>query len=288
MESKSKCIVIVGLGLIGGSLAKALKACGYYIVGIDKKESALKIAKRQKVINEGYTKLNKQALRNVNLIFLSTPLSTIPFYIREIAKTIKHDVILTDTGSTKHEICKIAKKVLPKNITFIGGHPMSGTEKQGFKFSDRNLFKNCVWLLTPSSKTSRRAIKTVEKIIKQVGAKVLTITPEEHDKAVCLISHLPLLASIGLCETVRNIKDSKLRRLAETIASSGFRDTTRIAGGNPELNLDLIRSNNSNLTILLTNYQRELEKIIKESKVQPTKLLENLERVSKWRNELYE
>ena len=141
MESKSKCIVVVGLGLIGGSLAKALKARGYYIVGIDKKESALKIAKKQKVINEGYTKLSNQALKNVNLIFLSTPLSLIPFYIKEIAKTIKHDVILTDTGSTKQEICKIAKKNLPRNITFIGGHPMSGTEKQGFKFSDRTYLK---------------------------------------------------------------------------------------------------------------------------------------------------
>ena len=279
-------IAIIGLGLIGGSLAKALKARGYYIVGIDKKESTLKIVKKQKVINKGYTKLNKQALKNVSLIFLATPLSSIPFYIKEIAKTIKHDVILTDTGSTKQEICKIAKKILPRNITFIGGHPMSGTEKQGFKFSDRNLFKSCMWLLTPSSKTSRRTVKTLEKIIRQVGAKVLTTTPEEHDKSVCLVSHLPLLASIGLCETVRSIKDKKLGRLAEAIVSSGFRDTTRIAGGNPELNYDLITSNLPKLEKLLPKYFEELGKMVKLAKEKPSKLEKDLSIVSMWRSSL--
>ena len=287
MKDRIKHIGIIGLGLIGGSLAKALKARGYYITGIDKKESTLKIAKKQKVINKGYTKLNKQALRNVSLIFLATPLSTIPFYIKEIAKMVKHDVILTDTGSTKQEICKIAKKVLPKNITFIGGHPMAGTEKTGFEFSDKNLFKNCVWLLTSVNKNTKQEIKILQKIFKQIGAKALVTTLDVHDKAVCLISHLPLLASIGLCETVRNIKDKKLRRLAEAIASSGFRDTTRIAGGNPELNSDLLRSSNANLKILLTNYKRELENTLKEAKAQPNKLLKNLKIVSNWRNKLY-
>lgn len=289
MKTKIKHIAIIGLGLIGGSLAKALKAKGYKIVGITKSLKTIKQAKKEKAINIGYTKLSPTVFKNIDLIFIATPLNLIPLYIRKISKTVKHEVVLTDVGSTKSEICNFAKKALPKNITFIGGHPMAGNENSGFSFAQKSLFKNCAWILTPQdkSKKTKEALKTLNEIIKQIGAKPVITDLYKHDKAVALISHLPLVASIGLCEVVKKLKDHKLQNLAILTTSSGFRDTTRIAGGNPEMNSNLIISNFKNLSGLLSRYNNELKKIIRLAKKNPKKFRTTLVTISKWRNNLY-
>ena len=289
IENKIKHIAIVGLGLIGGSLALALKVNGYHVTGITKSSDTLAKAKKEKAIDIGYTELNSEVLNNVDLIFLAPPLLNIPEYINQIATSVKKEIILTDVGSTKLEICNLAKKTLPENITFIGGHPMAGTEKTGFTFAQVGLFKDCAWILTPLDNTekTKQAIKTLENIIIQIGSKLILANPEKHDQAVALISHLPLLISIGLCQIVRNLKDLEVQNLATLIASSGFRDTTRIGGGNPLMNSNLLTSNLSQITDVLPAYSKELETIIKLVKEQPETLLKSLFEINEWRNKLY-
>lgn len=288
-ENKIKRIAIVGLGLIGGSLAMALKVNGYCIVGITKTNETLSNAKNAKAIDEGYLELTEKALKDIDLIILSTPLTQIEHYIEQVSKIVKKEIILTDVGSTKLEICNFARKVLPQNITFIGGHPMAGTEKAGFLSSQITLFKNCAWLLTPISNNdkSQKALLALKSIVQQVGAKPIVTIPEKHDLAVALVSHLPLLVSIGLCQIVQSLDDPELKHLTSLIASSGFRDTTRIGGGNPEMNSNLLTSNYFQLAELLPKYYKELQKLINLAKENPKLLQESLSKINEWRAKLY-
>ncbi|OGI08893.1 MAG: hypothetical protein A3I68_03380 [Candidatus Melainabacteria bacterium RIFCSPLOWO2_02_FULL_35_15] len=291
VQYKIKNIAIIGLGLIGGSIAKALKIKGYKIIGITKNPKTIRLALKEKAINKGYTKLNSQSLENIDLIFICTPLHLITTYLNKISKLkLKKGVIITDVGSTKSEICNHAKKIFSVlhstfriSHFFIGGHPMAGTEKSGFSAAQKDLFKNCAWILTPANKNNRllTAIKTV---VKKTGAKPIIINPEKHDKAVALVSHLPLLASIGLCQTV---KESNFRELASTVASGGFRDSTRIAGGNPGMNSNLLISNLPILKKLLPVYIKELNNIIRMANTKSKNLHKKLNTVSRWRNSLY-
>ncbi|MBI2995816.1 MAG: prephenate dehydrogenase/arogenate dehydrogenase family protein [Candidatus Melainabacteria bacterium] len=288
-ENKTKCIAIIGLGLIGGSLAKALKGKGYTVIGITRNPKTIKLAKKEKAIDIGSTKPDSKVLKKADVIFIATPLRFIPDYIKKIAALkLKKEVIVTDVGSTKVKICKIAKQyflpsrrfaVSPARF-FIGGHPMAGTEHAGFSASKKDLFKNCTWILTPTDK-NKKLIKGIKKIITRIHAKPIITTPEKHDKAVALISHFPLLVSIGLCQLVKNTNDKKLKKLAMTIASSGFRDTTRIAGGNPEMSLGLLTSNSNELVQLLPRYFKELKKALKLA------TLKNLKSIQEWRNSLF-
>lgn len=300
MTSKSniKNIAIIGLGLIGGSLAKALKGKGFSVTGITKNPKTIKLALKEKVISRGFTKLSLKALENIDIVFICTPLPLIKDYLNKISKLkLNNKFIITDAGSTKSEICKYAKKVFsPKHSIlktqysmlntqyfFIGGHPMAGTEKSGFTASEKDLFKNRAWILTPTKKDNV-TLNKLNTIIKKVGGIPIITTPEEHDQAVALISHLPLLTSIGLCQIT---KKSKFNKLASMIASSGFRDTTRIAGGNPEMNSNLLLSNSIELQKLLPLYLKELNNLLKMAKTKSTNLYKELNIVGNWRSRLY-
>lgn len=280
-NKKIKRIAIIGLGLIGGSLAKVLKN-KYEIIGISRSKSTIQKALKQKVINKGYLEVNKNTLSGVDLVFICTPLSLITEKIKELSKVLKHEVIVTDVGSTKSEICSFAIKTLPSNITFIGGHPMAGNEFSGIDYADKALFKNTAWILTPVG-NHKSQIRKLENVINMTGAKILISNPKEHDEAAALISHLPILISASLCNLVSGLKNKKLKTLAEKLASSGFRDTTRIAGGNPKLNFDLTESNSNEISKLLLLYIDEIKRI---SKLKNGALLE-FTKISSWRKKLY-
>ena len=270
----NKSVAIIGLGLIGGSLAKVLKKKGYKVIGIDKNKKSLILA-----------------LQKVEVVFIATPLSEITKYIKLIFKLAKKNqkLIVTDVGSTKSEICDYAAKHTARRSLqlFIGGHPMAGSEKTGFKYSDESLFKNRKWVLTPTNKNheTRSALITLKKIINDTGAKVILASPNEHDKAVALISHFPLIASLALCNLVRNIKDKQLRELAENLASSGFRDVTRIAGGNPEMNSNMIFSNKEELKTLHKQYKVIFKKLFTDMS-NKNKLKNYLSEITAWRNNM--
>lgn len=288
MKKKVKRIAIIGLGLIGGSLALSLSKHGYEIIGITRNLSTLKHAKKIKAISKGYTNLTTKSLEMVDIVFIATPLSLITEYIKKISKLAKHDLILTDVGSTKASICKTAK-ALKSNITFIGGHPMAGTEHSGFAAAQKELFKNCAWILTPAktSDKSKPAVKILSNILNKTGAKLILTSPEKHDKAVALISHLPIVTSFALCQSVNKLHNAETKRLAMTFASSGFRDTTRVAAGNPEMNHSILKLNISEISNFLPVYIQELQNTIKLLKKDPRKLMTDLENIQNWRKKLY-
>lgn len=277
-----KHIAIIGLGLIGGSLAKALKAKGYNIIGIDTNKKTISLAKQEKTIDIGYTKLNKKSLIDVDIVFIATPLDFISGYLKQISELQSEKaIIVTDTGSTKAEICNYAKKLLYP--CFIGGHPMAGTEHSGYEYSNKNLFKNKSWVLIPTV-NDKQSIKILQEIITIIGAKPVLAKPLEHDLAVALISHLPLLISVALCRLVMNTKNPSTRKLAISLAASGFKDMTRIAGGNPEMNSNLLKSNLPNILKLIPEYSKEVEVILSMAKNNPRKLFLGLKTTKSWRN----
>lgn len=283
-------IAVIGLGLIGGSLAKVLKKKGYRVLGFTKKKSTLTFAKKHKIIDIGYTKLTLNNLKTVEIIFLCVPIPVIPDYIKQISKLVKHEIILTDVGSVKNNICNIAEKVLPENIVFIGGHSMAGNENKGIGFIDHKLFNKCAWILTPSSVSleQKNALKKLKSIVKQIGSVPIILDSESHDTACGFISHLPLLLSVGLCELIKNIKDVRLKNLAMLLASSGFRDVTRIAGGNVDLNHDLLTLNNSKLQKISVQCLRELRCLLNVSKQKNQNFKKTLLSVSNWRKQMYD
>ncbi len=281
-KSKSKRIAVIGLGLIGGSLAKALSKKGYEVTGISKSEKTIKNALKGKAIKKGFLNITSNSLNDVEIIFICTPLSLVKDKIKEISKVAKNKLILTDVGSTKSDICNYAKKVLPKNITFVGGHPMAGNEFSGFNYADEKLFKNCTWVLIKENKNIE-ALKPLEKVIKEVEAKVVISDSHAHDKAVAIISHLPILVSSALCKLLMDLKDEKIKKLGLILAASGFRDTTRVASGNPKLSSDLLSINQKEIKKLLPLYLNYL-KIINFSE---PKFLKELEKISLFRQKMY-
>ena len=299
-NNKSKKVAIIGLGLIGGSLAKALKRAGYKVVGIDKDLETLKAAKKSNIIISDFTEANKKSLTDVDIVFICTPLSLISAYLKKISKlTLKKEIIITDVGSTKFEICNYAAKLSPPSklisgrdlprpyICFIGGHPMAGTEKIGFQYSKEDLFKDCIWVLTPTAddKRTKHALNKLKKTILKLKANPIITSPDEHDKAAAIISHFPLLVSLGLCQIVKNVKDKKLKNLVVKMASSGFKDMTRIAGGNTMLSSEILRSNRNEVKKILPNYILELNKLLKSSNIS-NKLKKEILEISKWRSKL--
>jgi prephenate dehydrogenase len=287
MKNSLKNIAIIGLGLIGGSLAKVLKGKKYHITGITRSRETIKSALREKVIDKGFTVLTPNALNGVDLIILAVPLSLIKQYIKKIAAIVKRKTVLTDVGSTKSEICKFANAVLPHNILFIGGHPMAGTENAGFKSSAKNLFKDAAWVLTPYGKRKSKALNELKSLIKKTGAVPIITSSEKHDLAVALISHIPLLISSSICSVVKDQKYKELKTLSLMLASSGFRDVTRIAGGNPELSKDLIISNLNNIKKLMPLYNSALNKLLISSRSRSQNLIKSLKEISNWRNGIY-
>ncbi len=186
-------------------------------------------------------------------------------------------------------ICKTAKTLKSKNITFIGGHPMAGTEHSGFAAAQKELFKNRAWILTSTegNDKSKSALKILSNIISKTGAQLVLTTPEKHDKAVALISHLPIITAFAHCQSVNKLNDLKVKRLAMTFASSGFKDTTRVAAGNPEMNHSILKLNMSRNSNFLSLYIKELQSTIKLLKKDPKKLMTSLKNIQKWRKNLY-
>lgn len=288
-KKKINRIAVIGLGLIGGSLAYSLSKAGYEVIGVTRNLQTLKLAKKNKVISKGYTKLSSTVLKNIDLVFIATPLHLITNYIKQIANLkLRNQIIITDVGSTKFEICNFAKNQLFPSQCFIGGHPMAGTEHSGFAALQKNLFKGAAWALTPidKNKKSQHALKILSEVISKICARLIITTPEKHDKAVALISHMPILVAIGLCQLVQSLKDPKIKKLAITLASSGFRDMTRVASGNAEMSHSILKSNMNHLLKLSLDYCKEIQQVLRLLNKNPKKLLAELKTIRKWRRDL--
>lgn len=246
-----KRVTIVGVGLMGGSLGMALKKykVAREVVGLSHRQASLMDALKVKAIDIAETDIQK-GIRNSDLIVMATPVESIVKLLTSIAPYVKRGAIVTDVGSAKTEIVEFAEKKLQQSNMFVGSHPLVGSEKKGVENSTAELFQGGRCILTPTQNTHRGALEKVKKMWTKVGAEVSIISCQEHDEILSYTSHLPHLLAFGLMETV---PDNCL-----PYASSGLRDTTRIASSSAQLWNDICMSNAKNVVKALDQYVNNL------------------------------
>ena len=252
-------VVIVGPGLIGGSLGMALRArrLAGKVVGVGHRRESLKKAVQAGAIDSGTLNL-QSAVRDADLVVLATGVGVIPRQAAEAAPCMKKGAILTDVGSAKGSVCRAVEEALsgpPKSdVRFVGGHPLAGSEQRGIGAARRDLFRGAVCILTPSPRTDpdRSALAAVRAMWEDAGCAVTEMSPKKHDKLLAQISHLPHAAAVCL---INAVPDDALR-----LAARGFLDTTRVASGDPALWADICIANRRALRGALTALSREMKK----------------------------
>lgn len=250
---------IVGLGLIGGSLAKALREAfaSSIIVGFNRRKEPRIMAISEKVCDIVTDKIDNSFSR-CDYIFLCTPVEYNVDYLKLLKPYAVADTIITDAGSTKQRIHEAVCE-LDMEEHFIGGHPMAGSEKTGYEFSSAWLFRNAYYPITPTAKSPKDKVDLLETIVKLIGAKPVILDPEEHDYAVAGISHLPHLIAASLTNLIKE-KDST-NHMMKKLAANGFKDTTRIAASSPDMWEQICTTNTDNISSLLEEYILELTKL---------------------------
>lgn len=244
-------IGVIGLGLIGGSIFKDLKRLNYDVIAVSQSQSGEGIFKDYSVLTD------------CDLVFVCTAMNKTLAVLDKLETILPPQTVVTDVCSLKRFVCQ---KQRPYN--FIPSHPMAGTEKQGFENSFEGLFKGAKWVITKTTVTHGKGVpKMLLDIIRQLGAAPVITTPEEHDEAVALISHMPMVVAQGI------FKAAEGNKLALEIAASGFRDMTRLAMSNTEMANDMVTMNADNIEksllclyksigdLTCKDYQSQIEKI---------------------------
>ncbi len=255
-------VFVIGLGLIGGSLALCIKKehPESIIYGYDISQDNLKLAKMLGVIDEIATTIEIGA-QSADLIIISTPVKETEKIIDILsAMELKQNVVITDVGSTKSVITNKSQVLLNKGVTFIGGHPMAGSHKSGVSASKVILFENAFYLLTPHEQISDQKVQQLLKWLKGTNAKFLIISPEEHDLLAGTISHMPHIVAASLVHQADHI--SERHELVTRLAAGGFRDITRIASSSPSMWRDILIHNKNVLIELLNDWKQEMDKVL--------------------------
>ncbi|MBR6126337.1 prephenate dehydrogenase/arogenate dehydrogenase family protein [bacterium] len=232
-------IGVIGLGLIGGSIFKNILE--------NKKHEPVGISR---TVNEFNVSNNYENLKECDLVFVCTPMNKTLEILDKLNCILDKKTVVTDVCSLKEFVSK-----KNYNYKFIPSHPMAGTEHSGWEYSFPDLFKGATWAITPREDTDKQDFELLKGVIEELGANVILTTPQEHDKAVALISHAPMLIAQALC---KNIEDN---RLAQNLASSGFRDTTRLALSNTEMANDMIVMNRENIKDVVKMLNSNIEKL---------------------------
>lgn len=255
-----KSISIIGLGLIGGSLARALrqKHPELELFAVDTYSPSLRQAEEEGVIDKGYCECSSDIF-NSDIIFICTTVSKATQYIVQLSDKIKENCILTDVASTKREICSFVERLSSPPI-FIGGHPMAGTEKSGYSNSFAHLFENAYYVLTPTSASKGSSVNTVKELLKDIGALPIIVSPELHDLVTGCISHVPHVIASALVNLAKKKENSD--GLIKLLAAGGFKDITRIASSNPGMWENIILSNSEVVVKLLEDYNEIINRFI--------------------------
>ncbi|MDP5337812.1 MAG: prephenate/arogenate dehydrogenase [Nodularia sp. (in: cyanobacteria)] len=249
-------IGILGLGLIGGSLGYDLRSLGHHVLGVSRRSSTCSRAIALGSVDEASVDMSLLAAAEV--VFICTPIALIIPQLQQLINHLPVTTVITDVGSVK---APIVEAIAPLWENFIGGHPMAGTADSGIEAAQRDLFLGRPYVLTPDYTTPRTAISLVEEIVRSLGANLYYCQPEEHDRAVSLISHLPVMVSSSLIATCMGEADEQVLQLAQNLASSGFRDTSRVGGGNPQLGVMMAQYNRQALLSSLQQYRQNLDEL---------------------------
>lgn len=243
-------VAIIGTGLIGGSLALALKKkrLARVIIGISRHRSTLRTAKRIGAIDVAGSSLG--IINDADLVIFAAPVGVILKLAEKSAKFIKPGCIVIDVGSTKEAIVAKLEKVF---TSYVGTHPLAGSEKRGIGAACADIFSGSLCILTPTRRTPVHAVKEIKRLWEEIGAKVTFLSPKEHDRVICVVSHLPHLAAFSLMSAV------PARYLG--FAAGGLKDVTRIALSDSQLWAEIFLSNGSNIVKAADLFKDRIDKI---------------------------
>ena len=263
MASLARRAVLVGVGLIGGSLGMRWKAHGAAerVIGWGRHASSLERAVKLGAIDEYATDL-EAAVQGADVVVLCAPVAACLELGPEVARLAPAGCLLTDAGSTKRAIAQVMTEALSHRAdgtTFIGGHPMAGSERGGVDAADPYLFENAVWVLCPPPACPPEALGRLRALVAETVAHALLLDAERHDRRVAWISHLPQLAAVALAEAAGDGAASDEGLLG--LAGGGFRDTTRIASSPPEMWLDVLATNRDGVLVAIDGLQRRLQQL---------------------------
>lgn len=249
-------VAILGTGLIGGSIGLALRAAGeHHVTVFDRDPSATERAVERGAADAGAPSIRK-AVADADVVFVATPVGAIVDVVAEAAAGAKAGAVLTDVGSTKHRVVVEVERSLPPAVSFVGGHPMAGTEEEGIDAAREGLFQNAWWILTPTQRSGAESYRVLHNLLTTLGARVMALDPRAHDDLMATISHVPQLTATALMNLAADRGEEHAGLLA--LAAGGFRDVTRVAASNPEIWLDICEENREAIASALESFSARL------------------------------
>ena len=260
---------IIGVGLLGGSVALALRKAypGIAVAGVGRGQASLDQALKSGIIDAAYLSPDEPAAKS-DLIILATPVGSFKGHLRAIAPVVRQDALVTDVGSTKAIVVKIAEKILGRGGPFVGSHPMAGSERKGNQFARADLLDGAVCVITPTAWTPPALVSQAQALWLALGMKVLQMTPARHDQAAAEISHLPHMLS-ALLMLLPN-------QSALDISAGGFRDMTRLCGSDVEMWRDIILTNAKPIGQAMKKYALSISKLLEMIESGDVKRIEKL------------
>jgi prephenate dehydrogenase len=248
-------LAIVGVGLLGGSVAKAARLGGLArrVVGIGRDAGRLRPALDDGTLDLAVTDLDA-GVREADFILLAAPVLTIEGLLERVWRAAPDGALITDVGSTKRNIVRAAERLAAtRSLAFVGSHPLAGSEQAGYHVARADLFRGATVVVTPTEATELAALKNTTEFWEALGARVSSLDPETHDRTVAAISHLPHLIACALVDGAARVEPSALE-----LAARGFRDTTRIAAGDPDMWTEIFLANRDALSASVEAFREAL------------------------------
>jgi len=271
-----KKVCVIGCGLIGSSVARAIKKnnLSTKIVSSNRSDAVNKKVIELKIVDDSSSD-TKKMVNGSDLIIIATPLSSYENVISKIKNSLKNGTILTDVGSVKENIINLVEKAVPENVSWISSHPIAGTEESGPEMGFSELFENRWCILTPSKKAKEKDIKLLETFWKKMGSKVDVMEAKQHDYILSVTSHIPHLIAYNIVNMTLDLQDKKESGIVK-YSAGGLRDFTRIAASNPIMWRDIFIQNKKNTSKMINKFIENLEDLKKAIENEDGKKLEEI------------
>ena len=261
VNQKIKKVSFIGMGLINSSLARDLKIKKFYLSSsaYSRRLSTINKIKKLKLVDFASSNIEK-TIKEADIIIVGIPVAAYQEVFKKICNNIKPGAIITDVGSVKKEVINSVKKYIPKNIDFVPGHPIAGTENSGPESGFAGLFKNGWCILTPNKNASKSSVKIIKYMWQLVGMKVDIMDSNYHDEVLAITSHIPHIIAYSIVGTIANLQTT-IKKEVIKYAASGFRDFTRIAASDPIMWRDIILYNRQSILKMLNLFKKDLLKL---------------------------
>ena len=276
VNQKIKKVSFIGMGLINSSLARDLKIKKFYLSSsaYSRRISTINKIKKLKLVDFASSNIEK-TIKEADIIIVGIPVAAYQEVFKKICNHIKKGAIITDVGSVKKEVINSVKKYIPKNVDFVPGHPIAGTENSGPESGFAGLFKNGWCILTPNKNTSKKSVKVIKYMWQLVGMKVDIMDSNYHDEVLAITSHIPHIIAYSIVGTIANLQTT-IKKEVIKYAASGFRDFTRIAASDPIMWRDIILYNRQSILKMLNLFKKDLSKLENAIENNDDKFLLNL------------